>query len=147
MKSTLREQLIGSWTLTELIEVPVDGTEITYPMGREPKGVIMYNPDGYMSAQIMNTNLSQVSGGASALDGFTHGNATYLAYSGAFHADDNKQVVSHTMYVSLFPDWMGHTQSRIVHFTNGFLHLESGEPFMASGRLVTHRLTWKRVEQ
>ena len=148
MKSTLYKQLLGSWTLVELIEVPVDGGEITFPMGREPKGIIIYSPDGYMSAQIMNPSRNKIGEdhAASASLGFFRPGATYLAYSGAFHTDDEKQIVKHTMYVSLFPDWMGETQSRFVHFSAGLLHLESGEPFMANGRLVTHKLTWKRVE-
>jgi len=149
MKSTLFKQLLGSWTLVELIEVPVDGGEITYPMGRQPKGIIMYSPDGYMSAQIMNSDRSYVTEehAASAPLGFSQPGATYLAYSGAFYTYDEKQIVKHTMYVSLFPDWTGETQSRLVHFSDGLLHLESGQPFIANGRLVIHRLTWKRVEQ
>jgi len=149
MKCTLFKQLLGSWTLIELIEVPVDGGEITYPMGREPKGVIMYNPDGYMSAQIMNPDTSKISEEYAAFAplGFSQPDATYLAYSGAFYTDDEKQIVKHTMYVSLFPDWTGETQSRLVHFSAGLLHLESGQPFIASVRLVIHRLTGKRVEQ
>lgn len=53
---TLFEKLLGTWTLVELIEVPVNGGEITHPMGENPKGLIIYNPDGYMSAQIMDTH-------------------------------------------------------------------------------------------
>src|SRR5947209_6998102 len=35
------------------VEKPVDGSAPFYPMGEEPEGIIMYTPDGYMSAQIM----------------------------------------------------------------------------------------------
>ncbi|PTT41568.1 hypothetical protein DBR28_03870 [Chryseobacterium sp. HMWF028] len=56
---TLFEKLVGTWTLVELIEIPVNGSEITYPMGENPKELVMYNPDGYMSAQINQRDLNE----------------------------------------------------------------------------------------
>jgi hypothetical protein len=52
MAKTLREQLIGAWKLVSYVEKPTDGFQPFYPMGTEPKGIIMYTPDGYMSAQL-----------------------------------------------------------------------------------------------
>ncbi|MCP2029842.1 hypothetical protein L1276_005036 [Flavobacterium sp. HSC-32F16] len=137
MKQNLFEILIGSWTLVELIEVPLDGGEITHPMGLKPKGVI-YNHDGYMSAQIMNTDFGNFD---------TKDNEVYLAYSGPFKTDDEKQIVSHTMYVSLLESWRDQTQNRKVLFKDDLLHLETEKPFISNSRLVIHKLTWKRIEQ
>lgn len=138
MKQKLFEILIGSWTLVELIEVSLDSGEITHPMGLEPKGIIIYNRDGYMSAQIMNADFE---------NSVAKNNEAYLAYSGPFQTNDEKQIVSHTMYVSLFENWRDQTQNRKVLFKNGLLHLETEKPFMSNSRLVTHKLTWKRMEQ
>ncbi|CAM3740560.1 lipocalin-like domain-containing protein [Flavobacterium chungbukense] len=138
MKENLFKKLIGSWILVELIEVPLDGGEITYPMGIKPKGIIIYNNDGYMSAQIMKTD----SENSDAKD-----NESYLAYSGPFKTDDEKQIVSHTMYVSLLESWRNQTQNRIVLFKDNLLHLETEEPFISNSRLVIHKLTWKRIEK
>ncbi|WP_399145283.1 lipocalin-like domain-containing protein [Streptomyces sp. MK7] len=33
-------------------EIPVHGSEPFEPLGHEPQGLIMYTPDGYMSAQL-----------------------------------------------------------------------------------------------
>ena len=148
METTLLEKLIGTWMLVELIEVPVNGGEITYPMGENPKGLIIYNPDGFMSAQIMNlerNNFQQEHWTNATTEEYTQEASTYLAYSGSFKTDDEKQIVSHTMYISLFPNWTGQTQNRIVIFKDGFLHLESEKPFTSNSRLVTHKLTWKKV--
>ncbi|WP_346986052.1 lipocalin-like domain-containing protein [Chryseobacterium sp. POE27] len=148
METTLFEKLVGTWTLVELIEVPVNGGEITRPMGKNPKGLIIYNPDGYMSAQIMNLNRSnfrQEHWINATAEEYTQEASTYLAYSGPFETDDEKQMVSHTMDVSLFPNWTGQTQKRIVTFIDGFLHLESEKPFISNSRLVTHQLIWKKV--
>jgi len=136
MKTNLFEKLIGSWILFELIEVPLDGREITHPMGLQPKGLIIYNSDGFMSAQIMNTDFGNLD---------TKDREAYLAYSGPFKIDDKKQIVSHTMSISLFENWRNETQNRKVLFKDGLLHLETEKPFISNSRLVTHKLTWKRA--
>jgi hypothetical protein len=53
MAQKLRERLIGAWKLESYVEKPVDGSAPFYPMGEKPEGIIMYTPDGYMSAQLM----------------------------------------------------------------------------------------------
>src|SRR3974377_2594750 len=53
MAQGLRERLIGAWKLVSYVERPVDGSAPFYPMGEGPQGIIMYTPDGYMSAQLM----------------------------------------------------------------------------------------------
>lgn len=148
METSLFNQLIGSWTLVDLIEVPVDGGAITHPMGKEPKGLIIYNQDGFMSAQIMNPdrkNFAKEHFTGGTPEEYTQEGSTYLAYSGPFEVDETKKTLSHTMYVSLFPNWTGQTQNRVIHFKDGLLHLESGKPFMSNGLEVVHKLTWKRV--
>ena len=50
---SLRAQLIGAWRLVSYIESPVDGSPKRSPLGENPQGIIMYTPDGYMSAQLM----------------------------------------------------------------------------------------------
>jgi hypothetical protein len=52
MSQGLRAQLIGAWKLVSYQEIPVDGSEPFEPLGGEPHGIIMYTPDGYMSAQL-----------------------------------------------------------------------------------------------
>jgi len=149
MEQTLLEKLMGTWTLIDLIEVPVNGGEITHPMGEKPTGLIIYSSDGYMSAQIMNPdrkNFIKEHCTDGTAEEYTREASTYLAYSGPFKTDNEKQMVSHTMYISLFPNWTGQTQNRKILFKDGFLHLESEKPFMNNSRLVIHKLTWKRVE-
>ncbi len=52
MAKSLREQLIGAWKLISYEEKPLDGSPSFYPMSEQPMGIIMYTPDGYMSAQL-----------------------------------------------------------------------------------------------
>ncbi|MEK8044590.1 lipocalin-like domain-containing protein, partial [Burkholderia contaminans] len=53
LASQLREQLVGAWRLVSYEIRPRDGSAVTYPLGRDARGWILYTPDGYMSAQLM----------------------------------------------------------------------------------------------
>jgi hypothetical protein len=53
MVEKLRDQLIGAWKLVSYVDKPVDGSAPFYPMREHPMGIILYTPDGYMSAQLM----------------------------------------------------------------------------------------------
>jgi hypothetical protein len=48
--------LIGSWRLVSWENRSIDGQKISYPLGRDAVGYIMYNQDGYMSVAIMRPN-------------------------------------------------------------------------------------------
>ena len=51
---SLRDQLVGAWELIEYsAHLPNDPSNKKYPMGPDAKGIIMYTPDGYMSAQLL----------------------------------------------------------------------------------------------
>lgn len=50
MANRLRDQLVGAWKLVSYREIPVDGSAPFEPLGPQPMGIIMYTPDGYMSA-------------------------------------------------------------------------------------------------
>lgn len=47
-----RTQLLGAWSLESYTEADVQSGEVSYPMGRNPEGLILYTSDGYMSAQL-----------------------------------------------------------------------------------------------
>ena len=48
--------LIGTWRLISWETRSVDGQEISYPLGKDAVGCIMYNEDGYMFVAIMRPN-------------------------------------------------------------------------------------------
>ena len=49
----LRTNLTGAWVLQSYEARSIDGSDVTYPLGVNPRRIIMYTPDGYMSAQLM----------------------------------------------------------------------------------------------
>ena len=113
MAKGLRDQLIGAWKLVSYEERPVDGSPSFYPMSEKPMGIIMYTPDGYMSAQLMRPGRRKGSSGdmfKGALEEYADEAIGYLAYSGPFHVDEVTSTLTHSMTVSLFPGWLGQTQ-------------------------------------
>jgi Lipocalin-like domain len=103
-KMTIRERLIGSWKLTGYTETPFDGGPEKQPLGDDPLGAIIYNPDGYMSAQLSRPPE------AAPDPREPH------AYSGPFTVDEESGVVTHHLDVCVIPALIGTTQSRRVKF-------------------------------
>jgi hypothetical protein len=148
MAQGLHERLIGAWKLVSYVEEPIDGSAPFYPMGEKPQGIIMYTPDGYMSAQLMHPGRPQFASG----DWFRGSDEEikeealgYIAYSGPFHTDEEKQTLTHSMFVSLFPNWLGQTQPRVVKIEGDMLHLGTATPIMSGGKKVNSHLTWRRA--
>ena|SRR5947209_6598329 len=149
MAEGLRDQLIGAWKLVSYVEEPVDGSPSFRPLGGHPKGIIMYTPDGYMSAQLSKPDRPNFASGdwfAGTVEDYKNEATSYIAYSGPFHVDEDKKTLTHSMFVSLFPDWTGQTQPRAVKIENDVLHLGSVSPIKSAGKTVMSHLTWKRAE-
>lgn len=148
MSSRLRDQLIGAWKLISYEERPVDGSPSFFPMSETPQGIIMYTPDGYMSAQLSQPNRPPFASG----DWFKGTDAdykreasTYIAYTGEFHVDEEKQTLTHSMFISLFPNWIGQTQPRVVRIDGDRLHLSTAAPIQSGGKTVNSYLEWQRA--
>jgi len=93
-KMGLREQLIGAWRLVSYIESPVDGSPKRVPMGEKAQGIIMYTPDGYMSAQLMTPGRRNFASGdwfKGTPEETAEEASGYIAYSGPFHVDEDRQ--------------------------------------------------------
>jgi hypothetical protein len=148
MKTTLREQLVGAWTLVSYVEEPVDGSAVMYPFGEKPQGIIMYTPDGYMSAQLCRPDRMPFASGdwfRGTAEEYAAQGSAYIAYTGPFEVDEAKQSLTHSMFISLFPNWIGQTQPRIVKIEGDMLNLSTASPINSGGKLVNSRLRWKRA--
>jgi hypothetical protein len=135
MAQGLPEQLIGAWKLVTYVERPVDGSAPFYPMGEEPQGLIMYTPDGH--TQLMHPGRPRFASGdwfRGSSEEIKEETLGYIAYRGPFHTDEEKQTLTHSMFVSLFPNWLGRTQPRVVKIEGDMLHLSSATPIMSGGK-------------
>ena len=147
--TSLRQQLIGTWRLVSCVARDIDSGEESHLMGEHPLGLIMYAPDGFMSAQLSKANRSPFQGNDprnGTPDEYTEAASGYLAYCGPFHVDERNQLLTHEMQVSLFPNWLGQRQVRLVERDDDLLRLATVTPMTFHGARMTATLVWKRVQ-
>jgi hypothetical protein len=51
------------------------------------------------------------------------------------------------MFVSLFPNWTGQTQTRVVKIDGDILHLSTEAPIKSGGKTVMSYLQWRRASK
>jgi len=49
------------------------------------------------------------------------------------------------MFISLFPNWIGQTQPRIVRMEGDTLYLSTATPIQSGGKMVNSYLKWERA--
>jgi hypothetical protein len=148
LSSELRQALIGAWTLESYVETDLETGADDYPFGVSPSGIIMYTPDGYMSAQLQKSARSAFVGGDMYLGEpaeYVEAGRTYIAYSGRFFVDEKSGTISHEMAVSFFPNWTGQTQTRLIGLKTDRLHLATDGSQLFNGKLRTAKLIWQRA--
>ena len=145
----LRDQLVGAWELTSFIERDIATGVENHPFGKHPLGLILYTPDGYVSAQLHRPERPPFAEGDllhATPEEYAAAGSSYVAYSGRFFVDERKKSLSHEMAVSFFPNWLGQRQVRLVEVNAERLQLSTDEPQRFNGVLKTATLTWRRAK-
>ncbi len=136
--------LIGTWRLISWENRSVDG-QISYPLGKDAAGYIMYHDDGYMFVAIMHPNRVNFASGdllSGSNEEKAHAAGTYVSYCGRYEFQES--TVIHHVELSLFPNWVGVDQERLVELTGNRLTL-STRPILLEGIQQTAHLIWERV--
>ena len=145
-KVQARDALVGAWRLVSWENQAADG-QVTYPMGTDAIGYVLYAADGRFSVTISRRDRAGFAAG-DLLSGTTQEKATalegFVAYAGrySFHGDR----VIHHVELSLFPNWVGSDQQRWVELAGDRLTL-SASPLLLAGKQHIPRLVWERVDR
>jgi hypothetical protein len=145
---SLRETLIGAWLLISSAETDIKTGAVDYPLGDKPEGLILYTPDGYMSAQLSAADRPNFVSGdmyKGKPEEYVAAGLSYLAYSGRYYVDEANRIVEHEMFVSLFPNWKGQRQARIAKLDDKELHLSPNRPLLFNGSLKMPTIIWRRA--
>jgi hypothetical protein len=136
--------LVGTWRLLSWENRTLDG-EVSYPLGEDASGYIAYNEDGYMFVAITRAGRRPFAAG-DLLSASTAEKAdaadTYVSYCGRY--EFHGETVIHRVELSLFPNWVGVAQERLVKIDGDTLTL-STHPLLLEGREQTAHLLWQRV--
>ncbi len=142
----LRSDVLGTWELVSYSAHNGHGGPISYPLGPDALGLIMYTADGYMSAQLMRRgrpdfDRPDTAGGTTEQEAAAA--SGYLAYSGPFEVDEHANVLYHDVTVSLLPNWLDHREIRQGQLDGDRLTL-AGTTTFADGSSRVATLVWKR---
>jgi len=138
-------RLVGTWRLVRWENRDTDGT-ITYPLGLDAQGYIMYNPDGYMSVLITRSDRPALEAGdmgGGTDEELARAAATCVAYCGRYEVRPGRVV--HYVETSLFPNWVGTTQERFLDLKGSLLTLSTA-PLLYAGQERKAYLVWQRVQ-
>ena len=148
-ETSLREQLVGAWTLSSCVERDIETGIENHPFGERPLGLILYTPDGYMSAQLQRSERPPFAEGDllhATPEEYAAAGSSYVAYSGRFFVDEGKKSLSHEMSVSFFPNWLGQRQVRLVELNGDHLQLSTDIPQRMNGVLKIVTVSWRRAK-
>jgi hypothetical protein len=120
--------LVGTWSLLSVEERHANG-QITHSMGRNPRGLLIYDRAGNMSVQIMR-DPSFTPRPANPQDG-------YLAYFGRYGVNERQATVTHRIHGSMRPAEVGTDYTRSVRLDGERLVL---------GLDPARSLTWQRLK-
>ena len=142
-----KEQFVGTWKLVSSEFRRSDG-EVTYPMGRNASGMLMYDASGHMSVQIIRPDRPTFASGdqlKGTLEEIKSAFEGCVAYFGTYEVNEEKGSVTHHVEGSSFPNWVGTDQRRFFEFYGNRLTL-STPPAPFGGEHVTALLVWERAE-
>ena len=143
--TALRAALLGAWELVAWQIDYSDGRDCSWPFGPAARGLLLYTPEGLMSAAISKSGRAplastsarhaSVAQKAAAFDSYFH-------YQGSFHVEAG--TVVHEVRESLNPDLPGTRQVRTIEFDGDSLVLSAQDLLPGSSVQRFHRLQWRR---
>ena len=152
---SLRDQLVGAWELIEYCAfLPNDESDKKFPQGPDATGIIMYTPDGYMSAQLQTQGQTSFVAANGTEAEWAQAGKSYVAYTGRFFLDEKgdekgRPVLKHEMSSSSLPYLRGDTQRRIVNIVDEadgkYLVLSLDDPTKVFGEDRMIRVRWRRL--
>jgi hypothetical protein len=137
--------LIGTWRLISWENRSVPDGQISYPLGEDATGYIMYNDDGYMFVAIMSSRRPKFAADdllSATKEEEAQAEETYVSYCGRY--EFHGETVVHHVELSLFPNWVGGHQERLVELRGNRLTL-STRPISLRGIQQTAHLIWERI--
>src|SRR5215216_2045648 len=139
------DALVGGWRLVSWENRAADG-QITYPMGSDALGYLLYTADGRFSVTISRRGRAGFAAG-DLLSGTTEEQARavegFVAYAGRYSFPGDRVI--HHVELSLFPNWVGSDQERWVELAENRLILRAS-PLLLAGQVQVPRLVWERVD-
>jgi hypothetical protein len=141
----LAQQIQGSWNLVSIYNEQ-DGKK-TDVFGPNPRGSLILTPDGRFSCILMRASLPKFASNARQKGTVEENQAVVqgsIAYFGSYSVgSDKEQTLNLHMEGSMFPNWDGQDQKRLMTVKGDELKLANPTPSIGGG---TNYNIWKRAK-
>ncbi|KAH8691228.1 Lipocalin-like domain-containing protein [Talaromyces proteolyticus] len=143
--SEVQEKLVGGWSLVSATAESSNSTTMrsilspssTPLWGTNPKGILLYTADNYMSVQVVecerDSTFSTNDPRGGTRDELAECMKRFTAYSGSFNiraTDHGELLLEHHVEVCSFPNWTGSVQRRIMELDGNLLLLRTEGPIL-----------------
>ena len=132
-------ELLGAWRLESWSLVYDDGRPPEYPLGADAKGIIMYAPDGHVSATLMRGGRAAIA--PTSLEERATAFAESFAYAGRYRLEAG--TVYHLIEIATNPALIGLTSTR--HIARDGDRLTLSGPDFSAGSSRTQQIVWRRA--
>ncbi len=131
-----KSDIVGSWRIEEMIEIPADGGPERYPFGRSPVGYFHFLDDDRVGCLVAVGDREVLASSASDAERLADMNKV-AGYSGIYTVLDDRIVVDVEICVN--QALVGHRFNRMAKIVDGKLHLRTLPEEGAEMRLVWSR--------
>ena len=144
-QKTLKEQLVGTWTLVSNNNVAPDGARRQL-FGPNPKGIVIYDAYGRYAQIMVNPNRPKFKG-KTRLDGTPEENKGVVqatsAHFGTWSVNEADKTVNHHIEFHIFPNYDGTESKRSITLTGD--ELKQSTPTPSRGGTSSEQL-WRRAK-
>lgn len=145
--NTLKKQLIGTWTLTSVVNISPDSSRV-YPYGKDAQGLLLFDEKGNYAIQILKAVRPNIASGdknkctpeesAALVQGSN-------SHFGKYEVNEKKKTITFIIGHAFYPNWEGTEQERVYTYTGNELkyvvtHTTQG------GQQVIAEVAWRRIE-
>ena len=140
-------ELVGTWKLVSIEDTQTNGTVgPSVQFGPHPHGFLMYEPDGYMCATIVNGDRPAWKDSANPTNAEKIGYYdTLIAYCGSYQLDSTNSTVTHHPEVAWTPAYVGSTQPRPFKLEGNHLSITVTKGF-TDPSIAKRVLVWQKAK-
>jgi len=145
-QKTIKDQLVGAWTLVAVAGEHADGSKFE-PFGHNPKGIIIFSDDGHFSLFQSSAEVSKIAANDRAKATTEEATAIVresIAYYGTYEVNEGEKTLSVKLNGSTYANLIGGPEQKRIVTSLTPEELKFTNPRTPAG--VTLLTAWKRAK-
>src|SRR5437764_1006275 len=150
-RANARTSIVGTWELLAFESRDSAGA-VTYPLGRRPKGLLIYDRQLRVITQLFDPDRPRFLSGDRANGTDAEMRAAFsgsFAYYGHYAVDTTSHTVTHHVDGASFPNWIGTNLVRVYRLDQDSTSRDrltiTTRPQLVAGRRIVTVLVWRRA--